>query len=253
MSRLINGSWVVVESKNSDITGRSQFSYLTNILYRFYASKSGYTSKTFDLDPILFTEYNVRLNKINAINETIDYQKISIGFSPKYYYNDATNNFTIFFASPDGYFQSYSYNVTFPSGSVAGSGTNAIGENFVNTINITGANFYDTVNVTYTYDITIGGSRTYSFEYLIDGATQSNSTFIGNEDTTYGLGIFERVLIVSGVVLLVGGTVAVFMGSTPALAVSLFFMGLFSAIGFYPIWLFLISALLGFILIVKAS
>jgi len=252
-SRLINSSWVVIESKNSDITGRAQFSYLTGILYRFYASKSEYTSKTFDLDPILFSEYNVRLEKITTAEDTIDYQKVSIDFAPKTFYNNAQNNFSIYFASPDGVLESYNYTVIFPTGSISGSGSNAVGENFAGDINISSAGFFDTVNITYTYDITIGTPRTYSFKYFIIGAEAINNTFLENKDETYGLGIFERVLIVTGVTLLISGTVALFLGTIPALSIALLFMGLFTAIGFYPLWLYLISALIGVIIIIKAG
>lgn len=253
MSRLINSSWVIIESKSSDITGRAQFSYVSGILYRFYASKTGYTSKTFDLDPILFSEYNVRLERITTQEETIDYQKVYIDFSPKYYFNDAQNNFTIFFASPEGFFESYNFTIKYPGGSLSGSGSNAVGENFAGDVNISGANFFDTVNVTYTYDISIGDPRTYSFKYYIDGGAQGNNTMIDNKDKTYGMGIFERVLIVTGIVVVISGIVAMFLGSIPALAVAIIFMGIFTGIGFYPIWLFLISALVGVILIIKAG
>ena len=251
MSRLINSSWVVVESKTSDITGRAQFSYIQNIKYRFYLSLAEYTSKTFDLDPILFESYNVRLEKITTINDTIDHQKVYIDFTPKRYYNDAQNNFSIFFASPTGLFESYSYNLTFPGGTIAGSGVNANGENFVGTVNITGAGFFDKINVSYTYDITIGDERTFKYVYYIDGSDQGNNTFIENEDETYGMGIFERVLIATMMAIVIGGSVSLVMGAVPGLVVALLFMGIFTQIGFYPLWLFLISALVGFVLIVK--
>lgn len=253
MSRLINSSWVIVESKISDITGRAQFSYLQDVLYRFFASHSDYTSKTFDLDPILFSSYNVLLEKVISQDEDIDYSKVNIQFSPKQYVNDAQNNFTIFFASPSGSFETYSFNATFPGGSVAGSGSNAVGENFAADINITGATFFDTINITYTYDITVGENRTYNFVYYIDGGAQGNNTYAANKDQTYGMGIFERVLITTGVVVSIGGTITLFVGAVPGLAVALLFMGIFTSIGFYPLWLFLISAFAGFFLIVKAG
>ena len=253
MSRLINSSWSVVESKNSDITGRAQFYYLQNVKYRFYASLTGYTSKTFDLDPILFNSYTVTLNRIFVQDETIDYSGVSIGFSPKIYYNDVQNNFSIFFASPDGLFINYNYNATYPSGSIAGSGSNAVGENFLGDINITGAGFFDNVNISYCYNITVGADRCYNFIYAIHGAGAGNNTLWENQNNTYGMGIFERVLISTGIIILVAGTVALALGTIPAMAISLMLMGIFTYIGFYPLWLFLISALVGVVLIIKSG
>ena len=253
MSRLINSSWVVVESKASDITGRAQFSYINNIKYRFFASHADYTSKTFDLDPILFTSYNVLLDRVVAQDQEIDYSKVNIAFNPKIFYNDAQNNFTIYFASPSGNFETYSYNVTYPSGSIAGSGTSSIGENFAGDVNITGATMFDTINITYTYDTTIGDERSYSFSYYIIGSETGNNTFLSNKDNTFGMGTLERILISTGLAIAIGGTVTLFVGAVAGLAIALLFMGIFTVIGFYPIWLFLLSALVGFVLLVKTG
>jgi len=253
MSRLLNSSWVIVESKNSDITGRAQFSYIQNILYRFYVSKTGFTPKTFDLDPILFSSYNIRLNQILSDTDPIDYSSVSIEYAPKNFYNDEINNFTIFFASPTGSFISYSYNVSYPSNSSAGSGTNAVGENFAVSLNITGANYFDTVNITYTYNVTVGEPRTYNFIYYIIGSDQGNNTFIENQEKTFGLGILERVLISTILIIVVSGSVALFLGGVVALIIGLIFMGLLTVIGFYPLWLYLIALAGGFFIIIKNS
>jgi len=254
MSRLINSSYVIIESKFSDITGRAQFTYTNNIKYRFYVTKENYTSKTFDLDPVIFSSYDVRINKVLSQGNPLDYSGVSINFNPKIFYNNAKNNLTFYFSSPGGLFQSYGYNISYPGGFYYNTGTNAVGENFDFNISIASAGLFDTVNITYYYDVTTDDFKYYKQSYSIHGAVSlGNNTYYDNLAEDYGLGVFERLLIATLIMLIVGGVVSLLGGAIPGLIVSLLGMGIFTFLGFVPIWVFLIYATGGFILMTKYS
>ena len=253
MSRLINGSWTVIQSKSSDITGRVQFTYTKEINYRFTASITDYTTKTFYLDPVIFDSYNVKMSKVTTIVDAPDYQGVAITVTPSVYYNEQINNFSITFESHDGLLSSYSYNVSFPTGSYAGSGVNAYGGTFSHSLNITGAAWLDKVFITYAFDTSIGSEKNYSRAYEIRDPSVDAGVLIDNEDNTFGLGIFERILISLIVVILITGVLSLVGGIMIGAPIGLLLMGYLTLIGFMPLWAALPSLFVGFILIVARS
>ena len=236
VSRIINGTWTNIFSKFSDITGRVQFVYNPGINYRFSASKSGYSSKTFNLDPVIFSTYNVRLSKILTTTESYDYSDVSIIFNPKTFYNDVQTNMSFYFNSPLGLFESYSANITYPGGSTYINGNSSTGETFNPSFNITGANFTDQVKIFLTYDTTFSTPRTFTYYYSITGSSGIFGTGAYNDDNPYGLSLFDRVFIVTIALFFIGGLVYAFAGLIASGLISIVMLGYFMNIGLLSAW-----------------
>lgn len=254
MSRLIGGVWTVVQSKESDITSRIQFIYTPSIKYRFTSSKTGYDTKIFYLDPILFDEYNVKMSKETTIMNAPAYYGVSVSVTPSEYFNDAINNFTITFSSPDGFLESYDYNITAPTGLFySGNGSNAYGGTSNHSLNITGATMTSMVTLNYCYDTSIGEEICFTRIYLVRDFDTSAGVFSDNKLEHYGLGIFERILVVVIVTIIVTGILSILGGILLGAPIGLLLMGYLTAIGFMPLWAALPSFLVGFIIIVARS
>lgn len=149
--RVVNGSWQVISSKTTDITGRTTFRYADDVAYRFSAVVTNYASKTFTLDPILFDSYQIKMVKDTELTFEEDFQSVYLSYTPHYFYDGQTNYMNITFNSPLGTFLTYTYNVSYPGGNRYGTGANTVGETFPINLTIAGATYTDKVNVTLTY------------------------------------------------------------------------------------------------------
>jgi len=247
MYRYINGSYAVIESKTTDVTGRIVFSYQSNINYRFLFTKSNYDNYLFTLNPVLFNEYDIKMDPVARINYSMDYDRVSIAYGPTLFYEGA-NNFTYIISSPYGELDTYSFSLTYPGGSTGNSGSNALGETFTPTFIITGATSSDTVRFDYNYTLDLSDVRTFTYYFPI-AINGSNQTMVGILDNTYGLGIGERLIIaVLGAIFIVG--IAFLIGRPmPGLALGLFWFGILVYIGFIPWWSVAITILAGVIFI----
>ena len=246
--RIVNGSWQVISSKVTDITGRTSFRYADDTAYRFSAIKTGYDSKLFTLDPILFSSYTISMVRDTALDFDEDFQSVYVGYSPYIYYNDQQNQMNITFSSPLGTFTSYEYIVRYPGGSKNGSGTNVVGQTYTIDFNITGASITDRVNITLTYDTSIGPQRSYNYSNGII-TSPGNTTFIANQGNTYGLGLLERLIIGTLIIIIVAGLITVGAGPLWGAGMGLFIMGIWLKIGFWPWWAAGLSFLVGFALL----
>lgn len=253
MYRFINGSWKPVESKHSDITGKVQFSYLTNTNYKFFLSKSEYDDYVFYLNPILFSTYSVGMTKSAAIDYEQDFDGVSIIYAPTFFNYGNTTNFNWIISAPSGNLINYGYTLIYPGGSSSQSGSNAIGDQLNSSITINSGTVFDTVQLNYFYETTTAGVRNFTFYYPIIFPQSGNYTFINNRDETYGLGIFERTLVITLLVILIVG-IASFVGQPLAgLAVGLFVLAYSVYIGFIPLWLILPSMFFGVIFLMWKS
>jgi hypothetical protein len=72
---------------------------------------------------------------------------------------------------------------------------------------------------------------------------------LANKNGTYGLGVFERILIITIAVLFVAGTIFIYGGVIPGLLVTLLIYGFSLSTGFVTIWMILPSLFIGFIII----
>lgn len=250
--RVVNGTWQVLSSRTTDITGRTSFRYADDVAYRFTATKTGYDQKQYTLDPVLFDTYSVKLDRTQALDFSEDYSYVWMDYDPELFYATRQNNLTIDFISPSGVLTSYNYSIAYPGGTKTGSGSNSAGEQFLVLFNISGAAFDDRVYINLTYDTSIGDPRSFRYDHGIIVAG-GNNTFIGNQDNTYGLGLLERVLIGTAIIIVIAGIIVAVAGSVPALLVGLFLMGFFIYIGFWEWWLAGISFLVGLVLIAARS
>jgi len=254
MSRLIGGVWTVVQSKDSDITGRVQFTYTPSVKYKFTVSLFGYDTKVFYLDPVIFDSYNVKMSKETTITDAPVYQGVSITISPTTFTNNQINNFSIILNSADGLLTSYSYNVSFPTSKYSsGSGANAYGEGFDLSINITGSSWTDRVKINITYDTSIGTSKNLVYYYEILNPTLDPGVFTDNINNTYGLGLFERILVTMITVIVVVGILSLIGGFILGLPIGMILLGYLMFIGFMPLWAGLPSLFVAVVLIIART
>jgi len=248
MARFIDGGWSTVNSKLSDITGRVQFEYVENIKYRFTVSKDDYENNIFYLDPILFSNYNVLLTKDTALPSDSDYLSIVIEDSGTEFYANQTNNYTWLINSPDGSLEFYNLSIT--ADSVYGfSGISATGESFSTSFDI---NTSSTVVISYCYDITLGNIRCFKDTYRVIGS-YDDSSFIAQKDNTFGLGLFERVLIASLFALFIAGVLGSVGGALAGAGVGMLVLGFFVLTAFIPLWAVLPSIFVTVIIIAGRS
>ena len=254
MYKLINGSFVVVEAKNTDITGRAQFTYITGIQYKFFVSKTGYDDKVFYLDPIIFSSYNINLDKDIALEEDQNYLGVNIQFYPTTFYANKTNTFTWLIQSPSGTLTSYNINISYPGGSQTFSGSNSIGEEFNLNFTIPSSVEIDSkVNLTYCYKSSMGtNTRCYDLQYSITGI-YSESSLTAIKDNTYGLSLLSRIIIATITVIIVAGLLT-FLGNFLIEGVAgLLLLGFLAKIGFIPLWSVLLSLTIGVVFIIWRS
>jgi hypothetical protein len=258
-SRLINGSYTIINVKNSDITGRAQLSYIINSKYQFLVTLTGYESNLFYLDPILFSTYNIRMTKTTTLTPetTPDYTAIDINFynnltGSTTWYANLTNTLIWIITSPIGSIDNYNITLTYPGGTQTDNGNLATGEQFTMPFNITGANSSSKVIIEYCYKTTTSYNKCFTFPYSIIGA-YGNTSMIANKDNTFGLSPIERVIIVTIIILMVGGIFFMVGGMIPGLLVSILIMGFFTSIGFTTVWMNLPSIFIGFIILIRGG
>lgn len=252
MYRSVNGTSVLVESHTTDITGRAQFSYNTNTYYSFIVTATGYTTKTFFLNPIIFSSYDIPMSQSNTSLGSLAYSDIGLYYTPSFFYATQENTITFYANSPTAIFTAYNFSINYPGGNASMAGTNSQGDTFTHTFNITGAGIFDKVNITYSYADIYGYIRNFRFEHDIIGGT-SNATIISNRQQTYGMGVLERTLIGSIVVIIFGGIATFVAGSLIGGVLGLFIMGFLYYIGFLPLLAVALSILIGFFIIARRS
>lgn len=250
-----NGSsWIPVQSVYTDILGKVQFYYNPIGSYRFNCIKSGYNDLIFYLNPVLFSTYDIKMTKNQSINYSVDYDRISILYSPTIFYNGIVNNFRFVISSPDGLFTEYGINLTYPGGSNATSGVNAIGGQLDLSFTPSSTSVFDTVILDYYYITTLSGRRDFRVPLeIVFNTSTTNTTFMTNKDKHYGLGIFERILIITFIVLIVVGLATLIGQPIPGFVLGLFVLGYSAFIGFINLWIILPSMFVGIIFLIWKS
>ncbi len=243
MYRFINTSWVPIESKYSDITGRVQVVYKTYTNYKFYLAKSRYEDFIFYLNPVLFSEYTIQMTKINIINATQDYNHISIIYAPKQFL-EGSNNFTFIIQSPFGELINYGYNLTYPNGKTGNYGTNALGSQLESTFTITTPSITDRVKINWYYETSTAGLRNFTAYYPIQ-YTGGNYTMAKACRGTYGLGLIERVIITVIIGILIIGIASLYGHLVSGVVICFLVWGYLVYTGFISIWLVIISIVIG--------
>ena len=252
MFKLVGGSWTTVESKFSDITGKAQFFYDPIGRYKFYLAKTEYDDYVFFLNPILFSTYDIFMQKSTTLNYSVDFDSISVIYAPSSFNNKANTTFNWLISNPTGELTAYSIRLTYPGGNCSASGVNAIGSQLSCGVNITGATAFDYVLLEYNYTSTISGLRQFSttLPIIVNSTAQ---TWMSNKDKTYGLGIFERMLIATIIVIFTVGVGTLVGQVIPGMFLGLFVFGFLSFMGFIPLWGILPSMLVGFFFLIWKS
>lgn len=251
--RLINSTWTTIESKSSDITGRAQFSYTIGVKYRFTISKTGYNTRVFELDPIIFTSYNIRLQKDLTVDKELGLFDVNIVYLPNIFYNEQNNSFSITFSSVTGVLQTYGYQLDHLSGSIGGIGSNANGQSFdTGDFLVTGAQYGDYINLTYWYDSTLGENKSYTQQFYIEGAA-NNQTIGYNKNYDYGMGTLEKILVAIGITLVFAGVLTLFGNALIGLAGGLLTIGIFTYMDFLSIWIVLPTFVIAVLILIGRS
>jgi len=200
----------------------------------------------------LFSTYEVFMTKSSVLNYTMDFDDISFIYSPTTFYNDQNIIINFLISSPTGQLTDYGITVTYPGGNDSDSGVNAIGEQMSAMVNISGATTFDYVILDFNYTTTVGGFKTYKFNLPIN-SNVTTGTWLTNKDKTYGLGIFERMLIATIIIIFVVGIATMVGQALPGVALGMFVFMFLVFIGFVPIWVILPSMLMGIIFLVWKS
>lgn len=241
MYRQINGSWQAVESRTTDITGRVKFTFENNINYKFYFSKLDFEDYVFNLYPILFDEYDVWMSPTSTINQTPEFKDIAIHYYPTTFYNDQDNNFTFAIQNILGNLNGYGYQLIHTSGTESNSGTNPTGEILNNSgFTITGATYDDLLTLHYWYDTNASGVKNFTKHYTIISIA-GNATISSIKNATYGLGLLERVLITTFIILLLVGITSLSGQSVFGFVMGLAVLGFLVYVGFISFWFILLT------------
>lgn len=254
ISKIINGTDTLIAVLTSDITGNTQFYFDTIGRYCFVASKTNYQSKSFCLNPIIFSSYKIRLETSVDLSTGDDYEEILIEFTPKRYWNNQNNTITFTFANPKGALTNYGFNATYNFTTVTASGTNAYGGTITQELEITGAEYGDKVILEYYYKKS-GDSefRTFKEIYEIYGYSPTQDSLLDNPPDDYGLGEFEKTLISVSITLLVAGASAFYGGPLAGGVMALFIMAYLMYVSFLNFWVGIISIILLFIVVTWRS
>jgi ABC-type dipeptide/oligopeptide/nickel transport system permease subunit len=251
---MINGTLTLVESRLTDVTGRTQFTVATNTLYVFTSDLANYESKQFTLNPVIFTSYNVQLKKITTISTPLDYENIAITYNPKIFVM-GQNNFTIE-TKGNGQLTNYGYTLTSSCNTKSGNGNNAYGGTLSTTFNLnnTCITNYDKLTLFYYYETSAGDYRNFTDYIGLSTAGQSN--YSGNMQVTlgqgtYGMGLFERILITTIITLILVGVVASVGGLVAGLFVGLIILAYFTSVGFIPLSVVIITLFASFVLVIS--
>lgn len=253
VSRILNGTWTSIATAFSDVTGRAQFTLSTNVNYRFFNTLDGYQDKTFNLNPVLFTSYNVYMTSNSSASTGIPINSVDVIHTPKTLYNDQENNFTITFYSGSGALESYGYTLKTNCQNISsGSGSNAIGGSF-NELNFnltrSCASIYDVVRLDYYFTISDGTQENHTILLGIQGTSTNAGVITDLKNNTYGLGIFERILISTIITIMVVGGISLFSSVLAGLGIGLFVLGYLVSVGFIPFWTIAISLFVGVIIV----
>lgn len=246
IEKRINGTYYLVGSVYTDITGRFELAYSSGDVYRFTMSKEGYVDKTFELNPIIFTSYNVRLLKGQSANLDVSFSGISIDITPSEYINNQTNQLTFTIGSPDGQLQLINYTLIVSNNGtlVQNSSSNAYGATLTSSVPIYNAVTSDNVILYYTYISSEGVAKSFSKVYSIAGSTANTTRFNAINPNQFGMPLFDRVIILFLIVGAVAGLGGMLEGSISAGFLSLIALAYFGSVQFVTWWVIIPSMII---------
>lgn len=249
IQRYVNGTLTTVLSLESDITGRVGFDYIPDRQYEFEITMTGYETRSFTLNPILFSSYTILLEPSISFGEIGgDFSGVGITFSTTRFTESQTNNLTLSFSDPSGGLVSYGYNVsTDTSGQVASeSGSNAYGSILPSSFAIPDVPLYDQVRVDYYYERSDGVVRTFTTSYSITQVNAyQNQTWVNNRQIAENIAPLDRAAIVVIATGALSALAYTFVGLGGASLSAIVLLGFFAYSGFINGWIVAIS-IIGF-------
>jgi hypothetical protein len=251
-ARLISSVWTEISSKNSDITGKAQFYFVPETKYRFTVSKTGYNTKVFYLDPILYSTYTIQLDKSTTNYFYADYEDLYISYSPKSFDSTSQNNLTMIIRSEKGILTSYNATIGYPGGTLFQSGVANSGETFELKFNITGNTIWDKVNVTISYMTIVNTSRTFRYQHEITGNVGSPYTWAGNLKNNYA-NSFEKIILTVLIIIIITGFAMYQAGPQAGGVVTILCMVFAVMTNFLPLYTVVPGILIGLMLIATRS
>lgn len=245
IERSINGTWTTVENRKTDVTGRVQFTFIIGEAYRITADADGYNPRTFTLDPILFTSYNIPLSKTSTVESRVN-TRLEPN-NPRFVESETTTvKFT--FIAPGGNLQSYQLTWTTPDGNtVTRSGTQATGQTFTGiNIPVGTVDIGDQVTLEYSYTDTSGDTTTRKNTFGVLDDQLKNNTFAGNINKTYGgFGDFQRIVTVGAGAAGAGGVGGIVAGATGAVTFILAVYAFAAYAGIINAWSIAVTVIIG--------
>jgi hypothetical protein len=251
MYRVINGTSTIVESHTIDISGSVLFNYEPYVTYSFVATSPGYLQNSFTLSPIIYSSYDLYLNP-NSSSAGSNYSDVTVDYAPTRFFLNNTYNEIIRFSSANGTLLTYNTTIAWPGGAGVFSGTNALGETFNQTFLITNASFSDRVNISYCYT-TSTGAGTCAFTGYSIGGILGPGTMASLKDNTYGLGLLERLLIVTLLAIISFAIIATVGGATAGGVTAMLLFSMAIVTGFLSLWFFVIPLFLLFFLVARGA
>lgn len=239
----------------SDVVGSALLNYNASLYYRITVTATGYDANTFELKPIIYTAYEVRLKQNITINVTDPYQSLSIQRTPNSVNNNQTANFTYFISAPSGNLIYYNYTIfTSYNNSILlqGTGINAYG-GLLNTSFFVSTNLLNaTVYMATSYRLSNGYISSFLTAIPVQGVAV-DSTSSGAANNRFNIPLFDRLLIVTIIVILAAGMAFYFAGVMPGGAMAIFVLSYFVATGFMPYWAGIPSVIVLMFLIMRPN
>jgi len=250
MYRIINGSWQVISSGQSDITGRVFLSYTPYTEYKFICSKTGYEQKNFTLQPV-YGSYDVLMTPIYEGEADLQYGGVT-AYLQGTPLNNNNNLITLFVSSPHGTLLRYGLNLSYKTIRNGGTGNNAVGGSVPVNITVMGASINDYVNATYWWNESNGNYGVFSRVFYVGNASGGNVTLEKMRTENFGMSTFELVMISMGVTLAMAGMGALLGGAMGAGILSILCMSVFTYLGFVPLYAFIPFALISLFVLISS-
>jgi hypothetical protein len=226
-----NSTWVVVEERYSDVSGTAVVAYRNNIRYRFTVSAQGFVTKTFILDPVQFDQYNIYLDPIEASNRITE---AIITYNPKIAADNSTTTVQVSFNALYNNLQNYTVVLVYPGGTNTSTGFNPSGSTLNLGVTLSSLTGLQYINATTTYT-TSNGVYTNTFNIPIFGGSEY-STWEDSKDNTFGMGDFEREVVATGMIIIIGAVAFLYTGAVGGGFITLLLMGFFVTIGFFNLF-----------------
>jgi hypothetical protein len=233
----LNSSYVYIGTLTSDVTGTISLNYATGTPYRFTLSAPLYQTRQFELDPIIFSTYDITITRNVTVNYTDDFQGITVTASPGVFYNNNETNATFYVASPLGLLQGFNYSIWSDANTTRSQGftTDLYGATLIQPYFTNSTQRGQNVYIEYTYYLTDGTTKTFLRVYPIIDYNLYTFNQVREADG-YGLSLFDRVVIMTFTLLLGAGFAFAFGGEVVGGFIGAMILTYFFFIGFIPLW-----------------